>query len=1679
MSKAVKSVAKAVGSVFGAISKPFSGLLGGLFAVDQKKIGTVDSEPSSQTLRSSKAAARYILGRVSTGGVLAWAQEQAGDQSSNEWLHLVYVLSEGAIDAVEEIRLGEELISTYGSNAAYEVIVNPSQANSFLLENSPDWRETQIGEGLSFVRVSLKYSAEKFPSGIPDARFVVRGRNDIYDPRTGANSYSDNAALLVLWYLRNRCGVPDSEIIMESFASSANTCAEVVANPDDATSGPRYRLGAVIGADERKTDVMQKLLDACAGRLIRVGGKWMLQVGAYYGPYDFTITEDMVIGAVTGTVEVDNDGAINTITGTCTDPEQAWSETDYPAVQVAEWVTEDGSELSESLELGYVNDPYQAQRLANIKLRQRRSGGAVTLPLNFFGYNCRPGRVVRVYLPTLNIDGEFVVTEWSMSATDACNVTLEAYDAEQFDDAVGQPYNPIGFISMPVGGLAPPTGLAWAPDLNPEVRQGVLSWVPPYGEISYFGIVIRNADGEPAQTYQVPGATSNCQVQGLPAGAYTMSVFARAEKGKSAESTINVSILGPPQPQAVSVQAGFDSITLIPFNTNSLNGGTYEYWYALAPVTGDIEAGAIRLGRGGTFTHNGLAFNTTYHYYIRSVNAYGQSGFYYVSATTDSSAENILGLLTGQILETQLGQSLTEKIELISGPATLEGSVAQRIADEAAARALAISDEAAKAAADATAKANAARDAAIAHADVIGAQVADITGADTWSSSKSYPVGDLVKFDGKLYRALKATTAGTAVTNTAYWQLIGSYASLGEAVASSVSMGTQNASAIAAEATQLDAVQARLPSGTGVLATAASVSDEVSARTSADNALGSRTGVIEARLPTGTDKLANESRVVTAENASVSRDNALGSRVTTVEARMPTGTGGLATAASVDSIESRVTTAEGTISSQGASITSLNNSLSTTNSNVTAAQNAANAANTLAGGKGKVIVQSATPGAADQLAQNLWIDTTGGSNTPKRWNGSAWVAVTDKVATDAAAAAASALSQVALKADASAVTALTTRVTNAENTNTSQSTNITSLTNSINAARTQGDNLISNGGFEFDATDWTLPSGIVVVAEGRNGGKCLKYNFAGEAVANKGRAVPVQAGRTYRFSAYYRNTPDFNGTSNNTKLRVGDNAGYPAFTIPLITKSESWIQASGDYVCAVDNSIATLTVSSNHTVGTMWLDDVSFVDVTDQVATANAVQALDTKVIQQGETITSQGTSITSLQNGLTTVTNDVNGLKTSKADASALNSLTTRVTTAEGSLTSQGNSITSLNNSLTTTNSNVTAAQNAANAANTLAGGKGKVLVQSATPGAADQLAQNLWIDTTGGANTPKRWTGSAWAAVTDKVATDAAAAAAQALAGLGGKADAGAVTQLTSRVQQTETGLSATVERVDSMTAQIDPQGAGDADWCAGDATVYAGTITVQSIAATDNLSTNLRIDQSLVRVGQTEASLTRETELRATVDAALASDITQLRATTAGNTAAIQSESSARSTADGALSARIDTAQATANNATASVQQTSQALANLDGELSTMWNVKLQVNANGQYVFAGFGAGIENVGGVFQSQFLVMADRFAILNSISGTVTSPFIVQGGQTIINSAVISQADILNLIVTGELRSGNYIAQQQGIRINFVTGEFELNGAFPGGGRKLDTNRGSKIFDNNNVLRTQLGDLNW
>ncbi|NWL07812.1 phage tail tip fiber protein [Pseudomonas hunanensis] len=1627
MSSAVKKVAQvAIGAAIGFIQGgPWGAVAGAAMAFyvasqqDKLDTGSLRSgEPSSQTLRSSKAAARYVLGRVSTGGVLAWGQEQAGDQTDGEWLHMVYVLSEGEIDALEQIFLGEEVVQAYGEHASYELVTNPIQVNAFLKANSPDWRDTQIGRGLSFVRLSFRYSAEKYPSGIPDVRFVLRGRRDIYDPRTRATGYSENTALHILWFLRNRCGVPDDEIVFSSFANSASVCDEMLANADGSTSA-RYRSGCVIGADESRTQVMQKLEAACGGKLIRVGGRWMLQVGAYYGPYDFEITEDMVVGTVTGSTEPTNDSAINTVRGTFVDPSQAWAETDYPEVSVSQWVVADGGEAAETLSFSYVSNPYQAQRLANIELRRRRAGGTLSIPMNFMGYNCRPGRSVKVNLPSLNIIGEFVVTDWSMSPDSGCNVSVAQNEPAIFDDAVGQPYNPIGFISMPTGGLGSPTGLTWSTEDNAEVVQGTLSWVAPYGVVTGYAITVRQGTAA-VQAQQVPATTLKLPLSGLPSGNYTMSVAALGPLTRSGEASITVNIDGPPVPEACVVQATIDTITLYPSNPlHGLNGGTYEYFYSTDPQATQGEY----LGQGLTLNHTGLAFATNYAYFIRSKNAYGVSAFLKVVASTSTDVKTMLDALKDKIEGGQLAPVLRQEISLISGPPTQSGSVAQRIAAEATARGQQI-------AAETTARGQAIAAETTARNQAIATEVVDRNKAiavETQARTKAISDESAARAQGLLS---EAQARGAAITSEAQARQSADE-SLGQKIDTVTASTGNNAAAIQAEATtranadsalgqRIDTVVANTASN------AAAISNETTARTTADAAMASQIASLRAesggydpalnygfastvegwsgtrctlavengRLIVTTDgtgaaylnspvvslkgrdhdrircritrragsgwngqvtyvtanhassssyrkliadpglavgqtlvlewdmsQLTNggsdwsDSKItrfylwlssaagdvfeidwiavgqiapsasvasvvdertarISGDEANASAVTALGSSLTTtnqnvtaaqqaaqdaatlaggkgkvvVQATAPTvadrlaqnlwidttgnantpkrwnGTAwvavtdkvatdaaaaaqsalsqlaGKADASALQALSTTVTNQGNTLSSQGSSITELNNGLQTTNGNVATAQQAAQAAASLAGSKGKVLYQSAAPAVADRQAENLWIDTTGAANTPKRWNGSAWVAVTDKVATDAAAAAASALAQVANKADASALQALNSTVSSQGATLTSQGAALTQLKASIGQ---QPDNLILRGSFEDGLVEpWTNNPGITNVSAHPSAGKGI--SFYDNSFCGLGFNVVTKGGEQFDLAADI--WPNYMTAGQTTRLQMqfydktNTNLGYfTAFTVPAGTTG---FKTNSGRITAPEGAVSarfvTRTEPADGTGRSLWCNILARRVTAADAANADAVSNLTSAVTQQGTTLTSHGQALTQLNN-------DLQSVAQGKADASALQTLSNTVTSQGNTLSSQGASITQLNSGLQTTNGNVTTAQQAAQAASDKAGAKGEVIYGTAAPATDKRLAQNLWIDTSGGANTPKRWTGSAWVAVTDKAATDAAAAAASALAQVATKAESAALQTLSNTVTSQGNTLTSQGNALTGLQASV----------------------------------------------------------------------------------------------------------------------------------------------------------------------------------------------------------------------------------------------------------------------------------
>ena len=244
--------------------------------------------------------------------------------------------------------------------------------------------------------------------------------------------------------------------------------------------------------------------------------------------------------------------------------------------------------------------------------------------------------------------------------------------------------------------------------------------------------------------------------------------------------------------------------------------------------------------------------------------------------------------------------------------------------------------------------------------------------------------------------------------------------------------------------------------------------------------------------------------------------------------------------------------------------------------------------------------------------------------------------------------------------------------------------------------------------------------------------------------------------------------------------------------------------------------------------------------------------------------------------------------------------------------------------------------------------------------------------------------------------------------------EATASGLTSLTGAVETLDGKVTATAEKVDGVYAFIDSGSAGDESGSAGDERSSAGAESLMSVIAERDFAQSVRTDRVFAQVNDTSAA----------------------------------------------------------------VEVVSKAQADFEGKASTMWSVKMQVNANGQLVTAGIGLGIEtDANGVTQSQFLVSADRFAVVGALAGgQVFTPFVVQNGQVFIASAFIQDGTITNAKIGNYIQSNNYVAGVSGWKL-FFDGTFEINGAFSGQARQVINNRGGKVFDENGVKRYQWGDL--
>ncbi|AUZ81336.1 phage tail tip protein J-related protein [Aeromonas sp. ASNIH1] len=619
----------------------------------------------SQILRAAASDKNCVYGRVISSGLMSFAAEQAGEQDEGEWLHIALVLAGHKLSRIGDIWLGDDLVATYGALVSYELHADRQTCDPFMLANCADWRSDMIGKGITWLRISCKFDAEKFPAGLPNIKVEKFGK-EVWDPRDGKWKWSANAALVILDYYRSWLKVPDDEIRLDEFIQAANLCDERVAIPGGGTEA-RYTINMEFDLSEPRAKVLEAMHMACAGQPTYVGGKHGILAGAYYGPASDELRAHQLIGDLELLPEPSSSDKINQVAGTFVDP-VSFKKTDFPAVIVPEWVEEDGGHpLIEDLDLRCVTSEHQAQRLANIILRQRRNARTLTCSVNLSGWRYRPGQTIKLYVPPLGINGvEFRVTDWSFSLNGGVDLTLREDSPLFWADAIGKPMPRPEITGLPTGGAAMPDLLRYEVETVGEVLQGVLSWRNT-GTVAYNQVIIQRLTQGAApvtvMTAQVPG--QSCRVNGLATGNYVALVRTVALTGAhSPVAAVNFVISAPTMPQGVDVEAGNWSLALRPrFAGGHDYGVLCEWWWShIDHPLGEAMAKATPAGIASYMTLQGLRPDTEYFVWLRAVNAYGKSGLLAAKAKTSYDAASILDVLDGEIGAEHLREELRKPI---------------------------------------------------------------------------------------------------------------------------------------------------------------------------------------------------------------------------------------------------------------------------------------------------------------------------------------------------------------------------------------------------------------------------------------------------------------------------------------------------------------------------------------------------------------------------------------------------------------------------------------------------------------------------------------------------------------------------------------------------------------------------------------------------------------------------------------------------------------------------------------------------------------------------------------------------------------------------------------------------------------------------------------------------------
>lgn len=633
------------------------------------------SDAQKQMFKNAVAAKQIVMGHSVLSGPMVFACEEGSpnDAGEGEWLHIVVHIAGHVCDDVTHVWLDDSALirepSADGADIRFRhsnglgnvyIYLGEHGANGApaTLRNLPDWSDNMIGEDQCFAHIKLKSDPSKWPGGIPNPKFAVRGLK-VFDPRTNQTAWTDNPALLVRWY-RNE--LKQGVALDDTYITAANVCDETVATPEG--DEKRYRCNYSFMADQAPRKTLDVLRATCDGLSLRVAGRHAFQVGAYYGPGVVTIGEDDILEDISITPDVRRRDRINTVSATYTDPDSNWNEVDMPRVVHEAYREQDGYDIVEDLDLTAVPSPYQAQRLALINILTVRNAVSIELTCNLRATQLLPGTVFRLDFPENEWHGvEFKVEKWKYAnkgvVTLTAKQTMESHYTWNESTAI-VPTRPGMPQLIDHTQVELVTNLQYITLSDSNTLQAVITWDHrSYGGVTYELTFFQNG----SLLRRVTTVDKQYRLQdGFTVGQYEVQVVAiNGYEQRSPVASLAFSAAGPVTPIGVDITAGNWNLELKPISAGIVNFDTmYDFALGFEQGATDEQVEQYIVGRAKVITVSNLKANATYQIAVREVSRWGKSGWYRSSAQTTFNSDDVLELIDGKVTQEMLDGNLND-----------------------------------------------------------------------------------------------------------------------------------------------------------------------------------------------------------------------------------------------------------------------------------------------------------------------------------------------------------------------------------------------------------------------------------------------------------------------------------------------------------------------------------------------------------------------------------------------------------------------------------------------------------------------------------------------------------------------------------------------------------------------------------------------------------------------------------------------------------------------------------------------------------------------------------------------------------------------------------------------------------------------------------------------------------